>query len=130
MYQQWQQGKPVIIVYYQGFIYWENIPPQFFYFPPQNFYMNNKYLVYAFFALSSAVLYCISNIALVKHELSQKYTRKSFHAAGGGGSPSPWPTPQTKNPRWNPDYGKGFPILDESIIHHHLQLNITYSFPI
>ncbi len=73
-------------------------------FPPKTFIvkLNNnciKYLVYAFIALSSAVLYCI----LVKHELSQKYTHKSFHAAAGGGSPPAMAPPKQK-------------ILDETLI--------------
>ncbi len=72
--------------------------PQIFYLPPKNFYRiiiienNIKYLVYTFFALSSAVLYCISKALIKIH--SQKLS-----CCGRRGIPlSMAYPPQTKNP--------------------------------
>ncbi len=106
-----------------------NIPPQIFYLPPPKTFivkLNNNCLVYAFFSLSSAVL------ALVKHELSQKYTRKSFHAVANtlakafmlrqeGDPPRHGLPPQTKNPRWNPEYAVKHDLVK---INHVLSLTL------
>ncbi len=78
-----------------------NIPPQNLLSSPQIFLLN-KYLIYTFFTLSSAVLYCISKAWALTKIHSQKLS-----CCGRRGIPlaMAYPPPKKKkklNPRWNP----------------------------